>query len=686
MIVTKDNRGREKMIRESNKRKTKNFHRLLLAKSLVLLLIIYSYNFNITFGQLAYNSEISFDSVTNNNTDTNSMMLASKTALDSASGDEAKTVGFVREGTINSVMTVPDSKWIAIGHWRLTDDIKGNISSFEANTTWYNSNGASEHNHELQGLLEYQNVTSAYRGQADDIILTGVTDISTNNRTWWNDVPISISIKGEKVVAITIDDYKTNHHFIGQPILGIVTSFLSCSDLTAYVNEVSNSCDRNKLKDINLAPSNATIDNSTLSKPVTSVNGTSSRNAGESEVAAESGPTVSKNDTSQASISTKNFSHALSQDSDQRRIELNQNSTSEVISTSNDVTNDLPINNETFHDKLLIYENTTDGIRISYPSQWRLQEGRIADPSLLIAAKFYPSGDNNSPFTIAIRDLRGNVSLASYANDTVNRYMEGLDEFGQSHFSTNTTLSGYDAYVIEGTYIDEVSVKNRLREVGTILNNTAYILQFSSAEHKFPRYLAAFEQMIHSFQIIPISAVSDNAELNKTESIPREAINSTTIHSSDKGSNTSESVTTKESTTTPTRVLDHLESQQPTLMVTVSTPSNITLRGEDQTITINALDSSSNTGLADVEIDGIIVDGEEADTLIADSNNSSALRDIDIDDLDGEEFSGETDANGQLIESVEIPESFEEGNLAIVVAAEADGYDPVTIVTATTGR
>jgi hypothetical protein len=673
------------MIRESNKRKTINFHRLLLAKSLVLLLIIYSYNFNTTFGQLAYNSEISSNSVTKNNIDSNSKILTSKTDLDSASG-ESETVGLVREGTINSVITVPDSKWIAIGHWRLTDNIKSNISSFEASTTWYNSNGTSVHSHELHGPLEYQNKKADNRRQADDIILTGVTDISTNNRTWWNDVPISISIKGEKVVAITIDDYKTNHHFIGQPILGIVTSFLNCSDLTAYVNEVSNSCDRNKLKDINRAPSNATIDNSTLSKAVTSTNGTFSRNAGESEVVAESGPNVSKNETSQASISTKNFSHALSQDSDQRRIELNQNSTSEVISASNDVTNDLPVNNEIFHDNLIIYENTTDRIKISYPPQWRLQEGRIADPSLLIAAKFYPSGDNNSPFTIAIRDLRGNVSLDSYANDTINRYMEGLDEFGQSHFSTNTTLSGYDAYVIEGTYIDEVSVKNRLREIGTILNNTAYILQFSSAEHKFPRYLSALEQMIHSFQIIPISTVSDSPETNKTKSIAREAINSTTIHSSDKGSNTSESVITEESTTTPTGVLDHLESQQPTLVVTVSTPSNITLRGEDQTITINALDSSSNTGLADVEIDGIIVDGEEADTLIADSNNSSALRDIDIDDLDGEEFSGDTDANGQLIETVEIPKSFEESNLAIVVAAEADGYEPVTIVTATTGR
>src|SRR5215510_2421470 len=155
------------MIRESNKRKTINFHRLLLAKSLVLLLIIYSYNFNTTFGQLAYNSEISFNSVIKNNTDSNSKILTSKTSLDSASGD-SETVGLVREGTINSVMTVPDSKWIAIGHWRLTDDIKGNISSFEANTTWYNSNGTSVHSHELHGPLEYQNKKADNRGQADD--------------------------------------------------------------------------------------------------------------------------------------------------------------------------------------------------------------------------------------------------------------------------------------------------------------------------------------------------------------------------------------------------------------------------------------------------------------------------------------------------------------------------------------
>ena len=668
------------MVRELKKRNTVNFHRLLLAISLVLLSIVFSNNCNVTFGQLA--------SVTNNNTNTNFSMLASKTTLNSLNRQEAESDGFAANGTIDSVMTVPDSKWIAVGHWQLTEDNKGNTSVFYANTTWYNSNGTSVHNHDFHGLLENQNVTPTYRGQADDIVLTGVTDIRTSNRTWWNDVPISISIKGQKVAAITIDDDNTNHHFIGQPILGIVTSFLNCSNPSTLASEVSNSCDKNRFHDINPAPSNASIYNRTVDQPVISVNGTSSPNAEEIEAVWGSRPNVSKNGlTSQTSLATNNFSHAMSLDRDQRRIEPNQNSTSKLVSTSNDITNDLSINNETFHDKLIMYENTTQGIRINYPSQWSLQEGRLADPTLLIAAKFYPSGDNNSPFTIAIRDLGGNVSIDNYANDTVTRYIEGLDEFGLSHFRTNTTLSGYNAYVIEGSYIDELSVKNRLREVGTILNNTAYILQFSSAEHKFPSYLAALEQMIDSFQIIPISTFSGNVEANNTQSISEKTINNTTTPSSDNGSNASESITAEESTTTPpTKVLDQLGSQQPAIRVTVSTANETSLRGEDQAISINALDSSSDIGLADVDIHGIVVDGEEADALIANSNNSSALRDIDIDDLDGEEFSGETDANGKLMESVEIPESFKEGNLAIVVAAEADGYDSVTTVTATTGR
>jgi Probable lipoprotein LpqN len=672
---------------ESNKGGPVDFYILLLASSLVLLLILFGYNCSLAYSQLADKDELSYDEVTNNNTNTNLNKLVLKTTQNSHKGEEVESVGFVTRGTINSVITVPDSKWIAIGDWHLTQDYYGNITLFAANTTWYNSNGTSVHTHELEGLTQHQNVTPFQKGQGNDIVITGVTDIRTNNREWWNDVPISISIKGKKIVAMTIDDYKTNHHFIGQPILGIVSSFLNCPYPSESANEVSDSCDGYILHDKDSA-SNATIDNRTSNQLRRLVNGTSSTSSEESDAKAMSKPHVwEKELTSQISPDSKNFSQALSQDPGHTRMETKQISTTAPVTSSNGVVNDLSLNNGTIHDKLITYENSTEGIRISYPSEWRLQESRLADPTLLIAAKFYPSGDNNSPFTIAIRNLTGNVSVDTYANDTINRYIEGLNEFTQSYFRTNTTLSGYDAYVIEGTYIDEVSVKNRLREVGTILNNTAYILQFSSAEHKFPRYLGALEHMIDSFQIIPISISSDTGETNKTQPISQEAVGNTTTTSIDKGSDISESRPRDESTTTPpTEVVNKVVGQQPTLMVTISTASDISLRGEDQTINVSVLNSSSNTGIADSEIDGIIVDGEEAETIIADFNNSDGYLDIDIDDLDGEEFSGETDADGRLIETVEIPDNFEEGNIAIIVTVEADGYDPVSIVAGSTVR
>jgi hypothetical protein len=313
-----------------------------------------------------------------------------------------------------------------------------------------------------------------------------------------------------------------------------------------------------------------------------------------------------------------------------------------------------------------------------------LQQSRIADPTLRIAAKFYPDTDNNSPFTIAIRQLTGNISLDSYANDTVNRYIDGLDEFTQSKVGTNTTLSGYPAYDIKGTYIDEVSVKNQLREIGTILNNTAYILQFSSAEYKFPSYLSALEEMIGSFKIIPTVAMDNNMTSNKTKSPSHLTGSNITTAIKDNGSNTNDSRIAEESTPSPTNMIEEIGEEEPALKVTISTGSDISIRGQDQTIYIDVLDSSSNIGVADSDVDGIIVDGEDAKALAAVSNNTAALLDLDIDEIDGEEFSGETDSNGQLVESIEIPESFQEGDLAIVITADADGYDPVSKIAAST--
>ena len=150
--------------------------------------------------------------------------------------------GFVIKGTINSVMSFPAGKWLTVGDLDVTLN-NGNVVFFNVDMTWYNISGTSAHTHELtnfkpvsgEGVLSRQIAT-------DSIIIRGVADIGTNGVVSWNEVPISIGINGTKIVFISVDKNKTNHHFGGQPILGIANSFVPCSDQPGANMEVLPPC------------------------------------------------------------------------------------------------------------------------------------------------------------------------------------------------------------------------------------------------------------------------------------------------------------------------------------------------------------------------------------------------------------------------------------------------------------
>jgi hypothetical protein len=61
--------------------------------------------------------------------------------------------------------------------------------------------------------------------------IEGFTDVGSNGRTSWFEVPTVITINDGKIISISVDDNKTNGHFAGQPLLGIVDSFVPCSDV-----------------------------------------------------------------------------------------------------------------------------------------------------------------------------------------------------------------------------------------------------------------------------------------------------------------------------------------------------------------------------------------------------------------------------------------------------------------------
>ena len=99
--------------------------------------------------------------------------------------------------------------------------------------TWYNSSGTNAHTHELTNFRAAAGdiQTIPMSGTANQIIIKGVTDVGSNNRVSWFEVPTTITINDRRILSISLDDNKTNHHFGGQPLLGIVDSFVPCSDL-----------------------------------------------------------------------------------------------------------------------------------------------------------------------------------------------------------------------------------------------------------------------------------------------------------------------------------------------------------------------------------------------------------------------------------------------------------------------
>ena len=67
-------------------------------------------------------------------------------------------------------------------------------------------------------------------------------DVGTNQRVVWKNIPSTININGEKTISISVDDKMTNQHFASQPILGVITSFTTCSDIPGPNMEILVPC------------------------------------------------------------------------------------------------------------------------------------------------------------------------------------------------------------------------------------------------------------------------------------------------------------------------------------------------------------------------------------------------------------------------------------------------------------
>jgi hypothetical protein len=338
-------------------------------------------------------------------------------------------IGFTATGSVNSLTNTPSTRWIATGNWSMNVN-NGSLQGFETNMTWLNSTGTAAHTHEFLNFRVQPEKVITLQQPGNNIFLKGVMDVGTNNRIVWRDVPSNVSINGKNTIIISVDDNATNHHFAAQPVLGVVKSFVLCSDIPEPNMEILPPC------------------------------------------------------TSNTQTGTEQVSN-----------------TSSSIPPSSPSAVAVP-NNVTIGD--LTYENATLGLKLIYPSNWVVKQGSAVNPTLAIAAILFPPSDNSSAFTIGIQDLQGEngiTSITDYANKTLTRYKQEVNNFQPALFNTNGTLSGNSAYEIDGSYTDTNSQERVFFEIGTLLNNKVYVFQFDSQKSLSSSYLPTVAKIIQSVQI-----------------------------------------------------------------------------------------------------------------------------------------------------------------------------------------
>lgn len=86
-------------------------------------------------------------------------------------------------------------------------------------------------------------------------------------------------------------------------------------------------------------------------------------------------------------------------------------------------------------------------------------------------------------------------------------YPEYYPSFSLDYSSIdNTTLAGERAYLLEGRYDDAKLEIQKVKEVGTIIGNKGYFVQYIASPSIYSHYVPIVETMLDSVQIIPSSA------------------------------------------------------------------------------------------------------------------------------------------------------------------------------------
>jgi hypothetical protein len=180
-----------------------------------------------------------------------------------------------------------------------------------------------------------------------------------------------------------------------------------------------------------------------------------------------------------------------------------------------------------------IYQNATFGVRMTYPSNWTQQNATVAaagdeqnatvaaagdeqnatvaaagDDRFILVSEFFSPVEAGGYFvdvTLSIDTMPRTTNIISYRDQSIDIYRRDPNFKDLQILSTsigNFTLAGLPAYSFELTYTDPEFGPQNMLEVGRILEDKVYYIQYFADPPIYGKYFPTVERMIESFETL----------------------------------------------------------------------------------------------------------------------------------------------------------------------------------------
>ncbi len=142
---------------------------------------------------------------------------------------------FTAKGSIDSLVVKEgqtpmqfdnQTSYILDGNWNL-EVINGNVTDFGTWLTMVHFDGTNRHSMAFMNFKQDNSTTSAIQVQPDGSVqVKGTVDVLEGKEVKWTNVNIQTSISKYNTISISVGNQQTDEHFSGQPVRGIVDTFV----------------------------------------------------------------------------------------------------------------------------------------------------------------------------------------------------------------------------------------------------------------------------------------------------------------------------------------------------------------------------------------------------------------------------------------------------------------------------